>query len=159
MGKEKFFWMPCFVNKRPAAAVFPTEQMIHYWFPDRLEEYWAIVQRRNVLEGPECASRGNELNSALLPALFLVHHPIHLSDDKGYCKVYLGDLDGKWIRLAGKDLFEFTAEEAGEHLRDSDWVGQAYGDKMKTDPQSGDVVLSLRTGLFKRMASMEEKKP
>lgn len=90
---EKQFWMPCMVNKNPSAATFLTERVIHYWFPDRHGEYWAIVQEKRVLEGVECLASGNSLNPSLFLALFLVDNPVPYQGDEpeagNYCFVYL----------------------------------------------------------------------
>ena len=136
---DKLFWMPCFVNKNPAVAIFPTERVIHYRFPDRCKQYWAIVQQRNVLEGAECVSRGNESNPLLFPALFLVHRPVPCQGDEpdaqDYCFVYLGDIDSKWILLRKEFLFRFTGAEAIEHLRNSEWTREVFGEHLK--PEEG----------------------
>lgn len=56
----KIFWMPCLVNKNPAAAIFPTGRVTHCRFPDRRKECWAIAQQRNVLEGAFTKDEGAE---------------------------------------------------------------------------------------------------
>ena len=149
---EKNFWMPCLLNKRPAMDVFPTERTIHYWLPDRCGQYWAIVRAKNVLEGQECVSRGNELNPDLIPALFFVQKPVPLKGSGGYCLVFLGDIDSKWIRLLKTDLFEFTPGEAQDHLRDPEWTRTVFGGHLKTRDESGGTVVSLRTGLLESRA-------
>ena len=145
---EKYFWMPCLLNKNPAAVVFPTERAIHYWLPDRCGQYWAIVRARNVLEGRECVSRGNELNPDLIPAFFFVRKFVPLRGSSEYCLVFLGDLDGKWIRLCKTDLFRLTHDEAINHLRDAEWTKEVFGERLKARDESGSTVLSLRTGLL-----------
>ena len=154
---EKHFWMPCVVNKNPAAATFPAERVIHYRFPDRHKAYWAIVQKRNVLEGAECTSRGNDLNPSLFPALFLVHSPVPYQgkepEARDYCFVYLGDIDNKWILLRKEFLFCFTEAEAVEHLRNPEWTKEVFGEQLKLEEGQGPSsrpVLDLRIGLLKK---------
>ena len=154
---EKYFWMPCLVNKHSPALTHPTELVIHYWFPDRCKVYWAIVRKNDVLEGVECTSRGNELNPSLFPALFFVASPVPYQgeepDAENYCFVYLRDIDGKWILLRKEFLFRFTEVEAVERLRDPEWTKEVFGEHLKLEEShesSAAPVLDLRIGLLKK---------
>ena len=151
MEKTRYHFLPVFVMKNPAAAVFPTERAVYYpWFTDRCGEHWAIVNdgENRIIEGGECLLRGDDLND-LTPALLMVG--LRQGEEKGVVLAVLGDLDGKYIVRKIEDLFHMSAGEATEKLRDAEWVQRTFGlPKDKPANPYGPLAVDSRDGLLKQ---------
>lgn len=151
---SKCFWMPCIVNNNPAAVTFSHERAIHYWFPDRCGELWTIVPADQVLRANNPTQKQDSLNQSLTPALFLIGRPEEVEVfDHNHIKVWLNDIDSKWIMLEFKDgnVFLFTEEEARSHLADDEWLEKIYAERlnsMQPKVSSKQEVLNIQTGLL-----------